>query len=702
MHHCVQYYSSDGERTKSEVMRKLLTALTSFLLTLPHMAQAGGQDATFPSTPGIVWNTSTTRSMNATSNQVATVLNADPQKIVATSVNSTLFADPFHGSDCGAKINAALASLAGAPGVVEATPACGTIRTAITLGQNQHLRLRPGTYPISAPIYVGAQAGIECNAIGDAPGSGTGSCYLPETAGANLPVIISLTGNNATLSNVTVDGKQWAVVSAVTLGTSGSGFTSNPVCTLSGGGGTGATCAVFASGGAVTSSLVTNYGHGYTSIPACTISGGGGSGATCVAQIGPNLNPTGGANIAVLGVRSRLDHVTSEEAGTYGVQIGNASNNVAAATKIDHLMALENSSDGVHCQNTSDVYIGVQSEIENNAGNGIKYYNCGASRTEYADISGNLGDGIQISGVATAPVSAYSQTIVGNQFGQNAGNDINIQAWDTAAATYVSLYDVIVGNQFIGSFLHVPNTASAIHVQDGGFNTITGNAISEGEGEAFKFKAGIDLNESAPARELADTVSGNSIQILSTPMVTLASTACGINTENGPPSHFCNLVLNNAQPLYAYSNAGPAGGKRALLDYDAFNVIYMFGDASQQLIAFQPTPGANLLTLNGASKTAVLSGLLIQPIGAAIASNSTISPVAPVVHVTGTTTITTIVAPTGCSTAGQACTVTLIPDGLWGTTTGGNIAVASTAVVGKQLMMIYDPATSLWYPSYTN
>jgi hypothetical protein len=42
----------------------------------------------------------------------------------------------------------------------------------------------------------------------------------------------------------------------------------------------------------------------------------------------------------------------------------------------------------------------------------------------------------------------------------------------------------------------------------------------------------------------------------------------------------------------------------------------------------------------------------------------------------------------------------LIPTGIFTTTTAGNIALASTAVVNKALYMIYDPTTAKWYPSY--
>jgi hypothetical protein len=92
------------------------------------------------------------------------------------------------------------------------------------------------------------------------------------------------------------------------------------------------------------------------------------------------------------------------------------------------------------------------------------------------------------------------------------------------------------------------------------------------------------------------------------------------------------------------------------------------------------------------------SRLTYYSLGAAVASASTINPTGPIFHVTGTTTINTInvgavaQAPTGC--------LTMIPDGVFATGTAGNIAIASTAVVGKALTMCYDSALAKWYPSY--
>ncbi len=85
-----------------------------------------------------------------------------------------------------------------------------------------------------------------------------------------------------------------------------------------------------------------------------------------------------------------------------------------------------------------------------------------------------------------------------------------------------------------------------------------------------------------------------------------------------------------------------------------------------------------------------------------VSSATTIAPTTRFFHVSGTTPIVTITAPAFCAVSGTMCQITMIPDGLWTTTTGGNIAIGTTAVVDKTLIMTYDQATSMWYPNYLN
>jgi hypothetical protein len=81
-----------------------------------------------------------------------------------------------------------------------------------------------------------------------------------------------------------------------------------------------------------------------------------------------------------------------------------------------------------------------------------------------------------------------------------------------------------------------------------------------------------------------------------------------------------------------------------------------------------------------------------------VASAATISVTTPITFISGTTQIATI--NTTMSTIQNGGIIILIPTGTFTTATSGNIALASTAVVSKALIMIYDPTTVKWYPSY--
>jgi hypothetical protein len=81
-----------------------------------------------------------------------------------------------------------------------------------------------------------------------------------------------------------------------------------------------------------------------------------------------------------------------------------------------------------------------------------------------------------------------------------------------------------------------------------------------------------------------------------------------------------------------------------------------------------------------------------------VASATSIIISAPVTFVSGTTAIATIASPDLTATGGAQ--ITLIPTGIFTTTTAGNIALATTAVVSRALTLTYDSATAKWYPSY--
>jgi hypothetical protein len=110
--------------------------------------------------------------------------------------------------------------------------------------------------------------------------------------------------------------------------------------------------------------------------------------------------------------------------------------------------------------------------------------------------------------------------------------------------------------------------------------------------------------------------------------------------------------------------------------------------------------GTNTTVIGNSSTTAnrIFGVQATGEVAPTIASAATIAPTKQITFISGTTAVVTITAPTGIATTGGQ--ITLIPTGIFTTTTAGNIALASTAVVSRALIMTYDATTAKWYPSY--
>jgi hypothetical protein len=166
---------------------------------------------------------------------------------------------------------------------------------------------------------------------------------------------------------------------------------------------------------------------------------------------------------------------------------------------------------------------------------------------------------------------------------------------------------------------------------------------------------------------------------------TLASITTG-SYNTGVGNFSCSLLTTAvADTCIGAGTSAPATGQTDI-------VIGYAAAATHDNQTFIGVPGYTVQT--------TLLGVQSRQIGTSIASASTIAPITPIVHITGTTIISTITPPQGCTDSGYACTITFIPDGLWSTATGGNIAWGSSATVGRVLTETYDPTTSKWYPSY--
>ena len=98
---------------------------------------------------------------------------------------------------------------------------------------------------------------------------------------------------------------------------------------------------------------------------------------------------------------------------------------------------------------------------------------------------------------------------------------------------------------------------------------------------------------------------------------------------------------------------------------------------------------------DGIASTGPLGTLQVAPT-LTITSNN-ITPVTPIAFL-GAGLVKNLVVP--AVFAGTGGSVTIIPTAAFTTDATGNIAIASTAVVGRAMIFTYDGGTSKWYPSY--
>lgn len=118
-------------------------------------------------------------------------------------------------------------------------------------------------------------------------GGGTISFYFLPQANYPLKMMVKLFLNEVTLQqDLTNIFASLAVgfVSNIVVTNGGTGYTSIPTVTITGGGGTGATAFATIANGSISGIFLVNAGSGYSSAPTVTISGGGGSGAVAHAN----------------------------------------------------------------------------------------------------------------------------------------------------------------------------------------------------------------------------------------------------------------------------------------------------------------------------------------------------------------------------------------------------------------------------------
>ena len=144
------------------------------------------------------------------------------------------------------------------------------------------------------------------------------------------------------------------------------------------------------------------------------------------------------------------------------------------------------------------------------------------------------------------------------------------------------------------------------------------------------------------------------------------------------------LVPSPADALFIFTRASTNVGLKVRASASQSADLQQWTDSTGAVLA---SVGANGIIATG--------GIAGAP---TIASAATIAPVKQISFVSGVTSIATITPPAPISTIGGS--ITIIPTGLFSTTTAGNIALATTAIVNRALVLTYDPITSKWYPNY--
>ena len=149
-------------------------------------------------------------------------------------------------------------------------------------------------------------------------------------------------------------------------------------------------------------------------------------------------------------------------------------------------------------------------------------------------------------------------------------------------------------------------------------------------------------------------------------------------------------LVSGSDNIYIGKSAGGANVSIAAISN---SLVIGVDDSSNR-----PTANGQTIIGNSSTVTARIYGARCDGSDdLAVTADTTIAPTTNVVRVTVfTANIATITVPWGDFPG----TITLIPKVGFSTTTAGNIALATTAVVNKALIMTYSSFDNKWYPSY--
>lgn len=312
--------------------------------------------------------------------------------------------------------------------------------------------------------------------------------------------------------------------------------------------------------------------------------------------------------------------------------------------------------------------------------------------------SSALGSGVvssSLSAVGTITTGIWEATTIavdqgGTGLTSYAIGDI---IYASASSTLEKLSDVETGNALISGGVNAAPFWGKINLS----THIAGTLAVENGGTGVSYSTGS-----------SSVVLSDSPTLTGTPISTTASV--GTTTTQIATTEFVINQASSATPLSLGSASAGSSTRYAREDHIHPNIG--LGLISGTLAQFSSTTSSELASIisdetGSGSLVFGTSPTITTPLfsgnsrisGSAptISSASVISPNTEILFVSGSATVSTINTPFGAGNGGR---ITIIPTGLFSTNISGNIALATTAVVGKALIMTYDPTTQKWYPSY--
>jgi len=572
--------------------------------------------------------------------------------------------------------------------------------TNVAVGRSALLNNTTGSSNTGLGYFALSSATTAVATLGSITG---GSGY---TNGSYGPVAMSAVSGATFVTyptvNVTVSG---GAVTAVTLVTNGVGASSTAATVLT-----------------VAAALIGGTGSGF-SIPVATFATGGNN--TAVGYQALQANTTASSSTAI-GYAALLNNTTGAQNTAVGTQALQANTTGTTSTAVGYQAAISTTTANVDA-------FGYQALRFNTTGTNNAAFARGALSGNILGANNTAVGFSALTANTTNVATLGSITAGGTGYnGGASGGPLTVQASlssGSAATTYPTLSITVTsgvitaatlvtnGVGFVDTTTVLTVTSAAMvtagfaaggsgftvpvaTLQSGGNNTAIGyqalTANTTGSSNVGVGLQALNLNTTGAqnvaigqAALAANTTASNSVavghQALQSSTGTGGNIAMGYRAGNAITSGTTNTILGHVAAFSGTNNL-TTGSNNTIIGYNA---------------AASAAGVSNEITLGNSSCTSLRLAPLITGYTSAaptIASAATIAPTKPISFVSGTTTIDTITAPAPLTGGGGS--ITLIPTGIFATSILGNIALATTAVVGKALILTYDATTTKWYPSY--